>query len=271
MAKKIVTLMTCFNRKEKTLKTIQKINKEVKNMHFVVVDDNSTDGTYEELLNLKTKIQNMTVISGTGSLFYSGGMRVGMEYLLKQNQKFDYLLIVNDDVDFEKGFLDKMIYFSNKRNSVVVGPTYNSEKKLSYGGIKYVTKSKIKVLGPDSNTECDTFNANCVLIPYEWFKECGPYDSVYTHSMADFDYGFMIRKNKHKIYVLDSYIGECNRNTIKNTWRDKSLKIAQRIKKKESPKGLPFKENFHYFKKNFGICYAIIKSITPYIRIFMRK
>ena len=40
---------------------------------------------------------------------------------------------------------------------------------------------------------------------------------------------------------------------------------------KESPKGLPSKQWFYFLKKNFNINYAVWKSITPYIRIILKK
>lgn len=79
---KIVVLFTCFNRKEKTINAIKRIKESIKNVSFVIVDDASTDGTVDEI----KKIQNISakIISGNGNLFYSGGMRKGMEYLLNK-------------------------------------------------------------------------------------------------------------------------------------------------------------------------------------------
>ena len=47
MRTKILGLMTCFNRKEKTITAISNLISKNPNIEFkfVVVDDNSTDGT----------------------------------------------------------------------------------------------------------------------------------------------------------------------------------------------------------------------------------
>lgn len=45
----------------------------------------------------------------------------------------------------------------------------------------------------------------------------------------------------------------------------------QRIKKKESPKGNPYKEWWYFIRKNYGKLYAVVYSITPYIKILLRK
>ena len=75
--KKVLGLMTCFNRKEKTIRALNNLiqgNSEIE-MSFIVADDGSTDGTSEAL----GEIPNVTVLKGNGSLFYSGGMRLAIE------------------------------------------------------------------------------------------------------------------------------------------------------------------------------------------------
>ena len=73
---KVLGLMTCFNRKEKTLRALENLiqgNPEIE-FSFIVVDDASTDGTAQAL----NQIESMMLISGNGSLFYSGGMRLAI-------------------------------------------------------------------------------------------------------------------------------------------------------------------------------------------------
>lgn len=268
---KIIVLFTCYNRKEKTISAIKKINNSCLNVEFLIIDDKSTDGTVESI-NKLNQVKKKVIVSN-GNLYYSRGMRMGMEYLLGKKKKYDYLLIINDDVDFYEGFLEKMIDFSLEKNGIVIGSTIDSNGKLSYGGIKYRNKfsSKFKRVGPEYIEECDTFNANCVLIPYDSFEKCGAIDKHYTHSIGDFDYGFKLKKCGYKLYMLNEYVGLCNRNSIDNTWQDKSLNISERLRKKKQIKGLPFKQNFYYFYKNFNIFLAIKCSITPYIRILLKR
>ena len=73
---RILGLMTCYNRKEKTLNALNHLikgNPEVA-FSFVVADDGSTDGTFEAL----QKIPNLMIVRGDGNLFYSGGMRLAI-------------------------------------------------------------------------------------------------------------------------------------------------------------------------------------------------
>ena len=110
--KKVLGLMTCFNRKEKTKNAIKTLRSGNPNLEFsfLVVDDNSTDGTKQEI----EKIPGVEVISGNGSLFYSGGMRIAIEHAKKRQKVYDYCLLFNDDVDFYEWKEKKVIEVSRR-------------------------------------------------------------------------------------------------------------------------------------------------------------
>ena len=118
--------------------------------------------------------------------------------------------------------------------------------------------------------EADTFNANCVLIPYKVFVKVGPIDSHYIHSLGDFDYGLELKRHGNILHVSKDYCGICDINSIENTWVDVSLDIKERVRRKEAIKGAPTKQWFYFLKKNFGIGNAIFGSLTPFVRILLR-
>lgn len=267
---KVCVLLTCFNRKDKTIQCIKSLmeGNTGLDLHFVVVDDGSLDGTKEALYQLRKETSSLVdVYSGDGNLFYSGGMRVAME---KAGDGYDYYVLVNDDVLFYKGILEKII--TEDETKVIVGPTCDREGKCSYGGIRYIKGIRYKTIRPtDHDRSCDTFNANMVVIPGDVFRTVPKMDEIYRHSLGDFDYGLQIKRAGFGIEVADCFVGVCENNSSKGTWRDNTLSLIERIRKKESVKGAPFKPWFHFLNKNFGLGYAILYSITPYIRILIRK
>ena len=269
---KIVGLMTCFNRKEKTISCISKLlqgNPHI-DFSFIVADDNSTDGTQVAL----DTIPDVILLCGTGSWFYSGGIRLAMQYALDKIENFDYCLLFNDDVEFNDSAIEKMLSIASGKE-IIVGPTCDSNGKISYGGVIKKSKCfpKFEIIDGRSPRakSCDTFNANCVLIPWNIFKELGNMDPVYSHSLGDFDYGFKASKNRIPIWVCNFFVGKCNDNLLTESWRDPELSRIERLRKKESPKGLPRREWWHYLKKNYSIWTAIVYSITPYIRIILKR
>jgi len=273
---KVLAVFTCHNRKEKTIKSIETLvngNPET-DISFIAVDDGSTDGTSEALHELKSSSNTkIDIIRGDGSLFYSGGMRKGIERAKKllATHDPDAVLLFNDDVEFYDKCLDHAL--EESLDKVFVGPTEDGQGKLTYGGARYnAGKGSIKydTIGPQaSDRSCNTFNANFVLIPKDVFIKMPNIDMRFKHSMGDFDLGLELSRAGIGIEVLDNYIGVCLTNSEKGTWEDRSLSRIERIKKKESPKGLPFVQWFYFLKKNFGVKQAIIHSVTPYIKILI--
>ena len=277
--KKIAVLMTTYNRLDYTKKCIETLitgNPEF-DFRFVITDDLSSDGTVEYLK--KSLGDKVHLIEGTGSLFWNGGMRVSMGYALNalsaDNDAFEYALLVNDDVEFYDRAIEKMITrLENAGASAVAGATRNSEGAMTYGCVLKTSDhfAKFKLLEPSKEVkQADTFNCNCVLIKSEVFFDVGMLDKNYRHSMGDYDYGMMIRRKGYIIINGEDYAGRCSDNDITGSWRDTSLSRKERIRKKESPKGLPAGDWFYFVKKNYGLLSAVYHSVTPYIRILINK
>lgn len=270
---RILGLMTCFNRKEKTCNVLRNLmlgNPGIQ-FSFIVVDDHSTDGTKDAL----AEFSEVQMIPGNGSLFYSGGMRIAIQAAKESKEEFDYCLLFNDDVDFWDSSIEKLC---QKDPSVIwVGPTCEKDGSLSYGGVvktsKWRPKTEIIMAGDEDGKECDTFNANCVLIPWDIFQSLENIDPVYTHSIGDFDYGFEAKKQGYTIKVSNAFVGECPDNPINSNsnWRNVNLSRKRRVQLKESPKGLPFREYFHYLRKQYPFVTAVVYSIIPYVRIMLKK
>lgn len=268
----ILGIFTCYNRKEKTLKCLESLikgNPTIK-FSFIVIDDNSTDGTQEALLSY----HNVQLISGNGHYYYSGGMRLGINIAKKTCNMYDWVLLFNDDVAFFPHAIEKLKAYSAQKNEIIVGATCDQEGCLSYGGV--LKKSPFKpafeiVMSQKNRLFCDTFNANCVLLPTEVFKALPNIDEHYTHAMGDYDYGLEAKKRGIPIVASNFFVGTCNDNPLQGTWRDITLSRKERLKKKESPKGLPRKTWFYFVKKHFGLLSACISSITPYIKILLKR
>ena len=267
-------VLTCFNRKEKTLACLQSImdqnNIELYNLNFFICDDASTDGTAEAILRL---IPNARIASGTGNLFWTKGMAMALD--IAQKEYCDFYLMVNDDVLFKNNMIDIMIEFYNllqDRNIAISGAiqdpdtlqyTYGGERIIRRG-LKEVTEEAIPENG--KVTKCDRANWNCFLISKDYYEKAGKIDDYYAHSYADYDYSNRIIQNGGKIYVSPSYVGYCKRNSIQNTWRDKHLSVKERIKKLHQPKGFPPKSAVHYWRK-FDRKYWIFRVLRPYLAI----
>ena len=89
--------------------------------------------------------------------------------------------------------------------------------------------------------------------------------------MGDFDYGFSAVRKGYEIRASEKFVGVCVDNPVQNSWRNPEFSRKERLSMKESPKGLPGKEWFHYLNKNYQIFTAIIYSLIPYLRILLKR
>lgn len=274
MSAHITAIMTCFNRKEKTvtcLKTLVNNNPQI-DFSFIIVDDGSTDGTEEAAKNLGFDTE---IIKGDGNLYWCGGMRTGIAaFLSRANIDDGYCLLVNDDVVFFERSIENMIERQNgRKDTVVVGATCDNAGRFTYGlkcREKWYKKNITKRIEPsDNEVNGEMFNANCVLIPNAVIHKAGNMDSHYTHGLGDYDYGFAMCRAGVRLISSDTYVGGCCHNSSKGTWNDKSLGLKERLKQKESPKGSPTKEWFYFLNKNFGLCSAIRYTVTAYIKLLL--
>src|SRR5580700_8623826 len=92
----IAVLMTSFNRREVTLKSVAALfqQRKAEGVQFTVflVNDGSTDGTDEAV---HSRFPDVRVLQGDGTLFWNGGMRMAFETAARES--FDAYLFLNDD------------------------------------------------------------------------------------------------------------------------------------------------------------------------------
>ena len=77
----IHVVIPVFNRLELTKPCIESIKKNEKfcALSIVLIDDGSSDGTSEWI---KKNYPEITILHGTGSLFWDGAVHYGIEYIL---------------------------------------------------------------------------------------------------------------------------------------------------------------------------------------------
>ena len=273
--KSLLIIFSAHDRMDKTRECLYSLDDIRYDIRYIAVDDGSVDKTAEMLRDFaREKDRNVDILNGDGRLYWAGGMRKGMKYVLSKGIESDYVLLVNDDVKFYENAIRKMTDTADANPGFcIVGATCDKNGTGTYGGFRYnshsVKETSIDMDDPDRS--CDVANMNAFLMPYDVFCRIGMFDVHYTHKMADFDYCFELNRNGIGVLVTDYYVGVCEKRTIKSTWEDRDISRFERIRLKEDPKGLPAKEWFYFLRKNFGLKHAVWHSITPYLRILMGK
>ncbi|HEY9849887.1 MAG TPA: glycosyltransferase family 2 protein [Leptolyngbyaceae cyanobacterium] len=271
---KIAILMTCHNRREHTLNCLEKVYQQNLAVDLYLVDDGSTDGTWEAVKKLFPIVK---LIKGNGNLFWGGGMQLAFLEAMKFD--YDYYIWLNDDIQLVpnalKILLDTHIYLAERgyHKSIVTGSLQDPiTGMVTYGGrvrLKPWHPLKFGWVKPtEKPLECETMNGNCVLIPNAVAKEVGNIDPIFTHRRGDFDYGLRARKLGCSIWVAPGYVGTCARNSISGTYMDVNLSLRERLKKLDHPKELSSKEWKLYVKRHGGKFWFLF-WLNPYVSLII--
>jgi GT2 family glycosyltransferase len=274
---KVAALLTCFNRKEKTIACLEQLYKaNISKLSVFLVDDGSSDGTEDAV---RQQFPEVIILKGDGNLFWNGGMYKAFAAAIKIG--FTHYLWLNDDtLLYENAWntLKESASIAEKRNTdpyIIVGSTCDPENgKLTYGGLvrnNPIKKLRFDLVKPSTELKpCETINGNCVLISAAVVERIGNLDPFFTHAIGDFDYGLRAKKANCSIWVAPKFIGTCSKNPTSGTWQDKSLKTPDRIKAINSTKGLPNKEWKEFAKRYAGIAWPIY-WLSPFIKIYLEQ
>lgn len=276
---RVAALMTCHNRREKTLASLQALlDQDLPpgvSVRVYLVDDGSTDGTADAARAAYPQIE---LLRGDGNLFWNGGMRLAFAEAMKAG--YDYYLWLNDDTLLHPGTLDNLLathhHLSREGHpaSIIVGSTRDAESgTLTYGGVvrkNWWRPLRFELVEPaEKPRECETMNGNCVLVPRAIAKRVGNLDKAFTHGMGDHDYGLRARSLGCSVWVAPGFVGTCSRNTLHGTWRDTNLPLKERAKKVGRLKGLPAGEWKEFTRRHAGPIFYPYYRLSPYLRLLM--
>jgi GT2 family glycosyltransferase len=259
--RKIAALLTCHNRREKTLSCLDNLLSQVgidASIEVFLVDDGSNDGTAAAVAESYPSVH---LLQGDGSLYWTGGMRMAMQ--AASAKAFDFYLWLNDDTrlypDAVARLLQTHVAVSKSADAppIVIGSICDPKThELTYGGSIRVSRwhpLRFRHLEISSlPQECDVFNGNCVLLPSTVVEVVGSLDPALVHAAGDYEYGLRARKTGITSWVAPGFFGECSTNSLRGTWYDPQVPLWQRYKKLFSIKGQPPGPRFVYYYRHGG-------------------
>lgn len=264
----IAVLVTCHNRKDKTLSCFNTLfvaldhynhglnDDEKVNIVTYLTDDGCTDGTVDAVREL-FKDKELNIIEGDGNLFWNGGMRVAWNEALKRHNEWDFYLLLNDDTDIMENAIDELLktheycIANYGRDGIYSGITCSkTDDSVSYGGTIFTNRflAKTRQLGPTGEPQlCDLTNANILLVSKDVVDKIGIFWEGYKHGIADSDYAMKARKNGIPVLLTSCFVGRCNYDHDHD--KEESDKVmAMSLKERKKYFSKPTRSNRDYVK-----------------------
>ena len=185
--KQVLVVILNWNNWEETISCITSVlESSFKNCHVVLVDNNSTDDSVEQI---KNKFPNLDILINSANLGYAGGNNTGLKKYLHSD--YDFAFIVNNDcilhidcirklVDYYEslsevdkiGFLGPLVFSSSindKTANVQFSGSYWSESSVSY-------KFSKDILQDNTPIECPVVLGCSLFCSFELLREIGIFD-----------------------------------------------------------------------------------------------
>lgn len=279
----IAAAMASFNRRETTLACLSSLHRQTGcgrdfRLSMVLLDDASTDGTAQAVA---ANFPDVTLLEGTGSLYWGGGMHRAMSHALASDP--DFILLMNDDVQLRPNALQSVLSVhrqltrerGNSRIAVIGATVQPGTGRITYSGFRRTAATdpsklrRIAALG-DKPVRCDTMNGNFVLVPRAAAQVLGPVDSRFPHQLGDIDYGYRLNAAGGETWVSPAIAGECSANCRKPPVEAPGLSLRERWRALNTPKGLPLR-SWAVFMWRHGGAAGIIRLCGIYVKKLAAK
>jgi len=215
----------------KLIKQFKKINTKDLFCHIFLVDNCSPDNSYQQFCKKLSDNPQVTIYQTNKNGGYSAGVNFGLKKAIYK--RFDYALIINNDVKLKKDFLINLYKpFLKNPNLAITGPKIYFAKGHEYHKNKYKKSHLGKIIwsaggtidwqniygfnkGIDQvdrgqfnkiDTNIDFISGCCLLMDLKKIKKIGLFDERYFMYLEDADLCHRIKQAGFTIAYIPSSI-----------------------------------------------------------------
>ncbi len=233
------------------------------NFIIYIIDNNSQDNTIEILKeNTDSRIE---LVKNKENVGVAKANNQGIELALKDN--CTQVLIINNDVEFEKQLFEKMLQIQKDKNCSLVVPKmmyFDTPDYIWYAGSSFVKKKgflpihkgiKQKDISQfDGVYPVEYAPTCCLLVKKEVFQDVGMMDEKYFVYFDDTDFSYRVLKDgRHKLfYFSDTRFYHKVGSLTKSVEKEKKREYRGDFFIKQNTR------NHIYFLKKIGSIYAYL-------------
>jgi GT2 family glycosyltransferase len=224
--KKIAVIIVTWNARESLLRGLDILKKETKSELYdlFIVDNGSTDGTFS---SLQTLYPDAWLWYNQENVGFARGVNIALKHLLKE-KKYDYILLLNADVELQGRALENMLAFLEQHGEATgVGPAlilpdYSYQAGAGgylpslwtaaayFFGLSRIFPRLIKGLfleqkafGKEKEAfKVDWISGACLLVRSKAFDEAGLLDESFFFSGEDIEWCWRLKKKGMKLFYL---------------------------------------------------------------------
>ena len=212
--KRLAYIVLNYNNFADTIECVESIKGALYSNYFIViVDNNSTDMSYEKISNRYHEDGSIHMIKSEKNIGYAGGNNIGIKYAI--NNGADVVCVINNDTIIDKTTPTQCIeYLYSNANVAFVGPTileFNESKVQSTGGIVNFKKGGARLLNHGAeidsirnNVECDFISGACLFFKAELVDEIGLIPENYFLFYEETEWCYKAKKAGHRNVCLSN-------------------------------------------------------------------
>jgi GT2 family glycosyltransferase len=203
------TLIPAHNNKSEVLEVLRCLQQQrYGDLAVLLVDDGSTDGTGDEV---RQRYPRVRVLEGDGHLWWTGANVVGVADVLERAQEGDYILLLNNDVSMDDGYVEELVRCSERLGRAIIGSTIvdDERRERMVAGLRLDRRLRISeqtdastIRGSDYDDHVDVLPGRGTLVPVEVFGRIGTFDRRrLPHYGADYEFSIRARRAGFRLAV----------------------------------------------------------------------